>query len=535
VLDDARVGDIKGVFGAIAPRDPARALRLGAVTGVDHARRIGERFGKFWARAGCQLIPVGGLAALLSLSVVGPAFAQATSLSTTAPTLPQAEAPSQSLPPAGTENAAAKANSTPSAPTGLWDRSTLFGDMGGLRTWLGNHGVTLSLQETSEFFNNFTGGVKRGPVYNGVAQVGLNVNTEQAFGLKGGQFYVDALQIQGYGISGSNLDVLQSANGFEAAPGTRLWELWYQQSVGDQFDVKIGQQSLDNEFMISQYATLFVNAMFGWPALPSYDMPGGGPDYPLSSLGVRLRFKPSQSLTVLGGIFDGNPAPGAGNPYRINSSGTNFALHNGVMMIGELQYSINQAPAAGSSSAQPSGLPGTYKLGFWYNNERFPAQQFGTGLSLASSATYAGNFSIYAIADQTVWRSNANTSQSLGVYAMAMGAPSNRNLIDFEVNAGLVLKAPFKGRNNDAVGISLGYVNISPGVTFANNTASTTPGSPVPSGETVIEATYLCQVAPWWQVQPVFQYFFHPTGGISVNGEPVRNEAVIGLQTVLTF
>jgi porin len=76
--------------------------------------------------------------------------------------------------------------------------------------------------------------------------------------------------------------------------------------------VKVGQQSLDNEFMISQYGALFANAMFNWPALPSYDLPGGGPDYPLSSLGVRLRFKPTQSLTVLGGNFDHNPAPGVG-------------------------------------------------------------------------------------------------------------------------------------------------------------------------------------------------------------------------------
>jgi porin len=266
-------------------------------------------------------------------------------------------------------------------------------------------------------------------------------------------------------------------------------------------------------------------------------MPGGGPDYPLSSLGVRLRYKPTQSLTVLGGIYDANPAPGVGNPYQINSSGTNFELHNGAMVIGELQYSINQAPASGSASDQSSGLPGTYKLGFWYDNERFPAPQYATGLAFANPATHSGDFSIYAIADQMVWRSSANTAQSLGVYAMAMGAPSNRNLIDFEANAGLVLKAPFKERSNDSVGISVGYVDISPGVIFANNAGSTMPSSPVPTGETVVEATYVYQVAPWWQVQADFQYFFHPTGGITnpANGEPVRNEAVVGLQTVVTF
>jgi porin len=108
-------------------------------------------------------------------------------------------------------------------------------------------------------------------------------------------------------------------------PGLRLWELWYQQAFGDHLDVKIGQQSVDQEFMISQYGAAFVNAMFGFPALPSYDMPGGGPDYPLSSLGVRLRFKPNSALTVLGGVFDGNPAPGMGDPQQIDHhTGTTF-------------------------------------------------------------------------------------------------------------------------------------------------------------------------------------------------------------------
>jgi porin len=84
-----------------------------------------------------------------------------------------------------------------------------------------------------------------------------------------------------------------------------------------------------------------------------------------------------------------------------------------------------------------------------------------------------------------------------GIAYTVNGAPSNRNLIDFEANAGVVLKGPFKGRDNDSVGVSVGYVDISPGVVFANNTAPTTPNSPVPSGETVIEATDLRQVTPW--------------------------------------
>ncbi len=51
-------------------------------------------------------------------------------------------------------------------------------------------------------------------------------------------------------------------------------------------------------------------------------------------------------------------------------SGTNFNLHNGALWIGELQYAINQ-PADGEMVGMGGGgLPGTYKLGIWYNNEQ---------------------------------------------------------------------------------------------------------------------------------------------------------------------
>ena len=102
---------------------------------------------------------------------------------------------------------------------------------------------------------------------------------------------------------------MQTASGIEADRATRLWELWYDQKFleEDRLDIKIGQQSLDQEFMVSQNASYFVNTMFGWPMLPSADLPGGGPAYPLSALGVRLKARPIDPLTFLAGVFNGSP------------------------------------------------------------------------------------------------------------------------------------------------------------------------------------------------------------------------------------
>ncbi|MFM0213462.1 carbohydrate porin [Paraburkholderia sediminicola] len=483
------------------------------------------------------------LTCLLSLGVVQPALAQASG--DAAP----ATAPAESAPPSSTPAPdAAKADQTPPAPTGFWDRATLFGDMGGLRPWLGDHGVTLSLQETSEYLNNLSGGTQRGGAYDGLTQLGVVVDTQKAFGLPGGTFNVSALQIHGTNLTQRNLQTLQTATGIEANATTRLWELWYQQSLlAGKVDVKIGQQGLDQEFMTSQYAITFMNATFGWPVLPSTDMPAGGPAYPLSSLGVRMRATPADSWTVLAGVFAGNPAGnGIGDPQKLNAHGTNFNLHDSALFIGEVQYAINQ-PSANPSDAKPTGLPGTYKLGFWYNTGNFADQQFdNTGLSLANPAStgvprnHRGDYSFYAVADQMVWRAGPDSPQSLGVFARIMGAPGDRNLVDLGVNAGVALKAPFKGRDNDVVGIAVGYAKIgSHAQDLASDTASlTTPGYPSRSAETIIEATYQYQVTPWWQLQADFQYAFRPAGGIPNPENPsqrVGNEAVVGLRTNITF
>lgn len=489
-----------------------------------------------------RLKPACAAAALmiaLAASAATPAYAQSGSTTTTTD--------NQNAAPAGNADAIPAPSEAPAAPTGFWERSNLLGDMGGLRTLLGDHGVTFSAQETSELYGNFSGGLSKGASYNGATQFGLSVDTDKAFGLKGGTFFVDALQIHGHGITAARLNSLQAVSGVEAEASTRLWELWYQQAFSDKFDVKVGQQSLDQEFIISQYASTFANATFGWPVLAATDLPAGGPAYPLSSLGVRLRFKPTDSMTILGGIFDGNPAPGNGDPQQLNASGTQFNLHNGAMIIGEVQYAINQPPASGSGATPPAGLPGTYKLGFWYNNNRFADQHLDTnGISLASSASngvpaeHRGNFSVYAVADQMVWRASADSPQSVGVFTRVMGAPSDRNLLDFNINAGVVVKAPFKGRDNDSAGLALSYANVSSSASALDRDIGNfkTPGYPVRSAETVIEATYQYQVTPWWLLQGELQYIFHPGGGIpdpNNNGARIGNEAVAGLRTVVTF
>ncbi len=416
---------------------------------------------------------------------------------------------------------------------GLWQRATLFGEMGGLRPAFDTYGVTLTLQETGEYLANLAGGTRRLGAYDGLTQATVSVDTSKLIGLPGGTVNVSALQIHGTSLTARALGAQQMASGLEADAGTRLWELWYgQQLAGGALDLRVGQQSVDQEFMVSQYAASFVNATFGWPVLPSVDMPGGGPAYPLSSLGVRAKAQPTAALTLLAGVFDGYPGGLQGDPQRVNPHGTRFGLLDGALWIGEAQYAINQAAADARPDARHApGLPGTYRLGLWYLSGRFD----DTGSDANGLAqTHRGNYGIYAIGDQMLWRSPSYAARSLGVFARVMGAPGDRDSASFSAQGGITLKAPFAGRDNDTTGIAVGYTNALPSVGAALGGLAGTR-----IHETVIEASYQYQVAPWWTLQGDLQYIARPNGGHALQSDgalrAIRNEFVAGLRTVVNF
>ena len=97
-----------------------------------------------------------------------------------------------------------------------------------------------------------------------------------------------------------------------------------------------------------------------------------------------------------------------------------------------------------------------------------------------------------------------------------MGAPGDRNLISFSVNAGVTMKAPLPGRDDDTFGIGWGIAKLSQNAIRSDRDASAFIGpTPIRSNENFIEVTYQYQAAGWWQIQPDFQYVFMPSGGIA--------------------
>jgi len=431
----------------------------------------------------------------------------------------------------------------------------LLGDLFGLRTQLSKFGISLAIQETSEVLGNVTGGTKRGFEYDGLTQAILQLDTQRGFGWYGGTFNVSALQLHGRNLSAENLASLQTASGIEGDRATRLWEAWYDQKLlpEDRLDIKIGQQSVDQEFIVNPNGAYFVNTMFGWPMVPSADLPGGGPAYPLSALGVRFRYRPINPVSILAGVYNGSPvANNEGDSQKSNPSGVSFPLNGGVLAFLELQYTY---PAVGGMVYPGGGAPlgHTYKLGVWYDSEQFGDLRFdNTGTPLASQNTtgiplpHHGDYSIYAVADQMVWRDAAYPNRSVSVFGRVMDTPQgDRNLVDFSLNAGVVYHDPLPNRPDDTIGLGMGYAHVSAraqgfdqDVAALVHETDPTAFSPIRSSETYLEATYQYQIHPWWQIQPDIQYVFNPGGGVLNPNSPstrAGDELVIGVRTNVLF
>lgn len=428
---------------------------------------------------------------------------------------------------------AVSAADTSQSGDGLWDRDTLLGDLGGVWSRLEDTGIVLKAQETSEVLGNVTGGIRQGAIYEGSTLATLSIDTERFLGFGGGTFTVSGLQIHGKGLSANNLDNLNVASSIEAKPSTRLFELWYEQSIlSGRTSIRIGQQAADQEFSVSQYGALFLNSGFGWATLTANDLPSGGPAYPFATPGVRLKIQPSDELAVLVGLYNGDPAD--------NGSGTSFRVDNGAFLIGEVQYSIN-------SSEDDAGLPGTYKVGAWYNSNSFPDQRFGAGgKSLANPESddvpllHRGDWGIYALADQMIYRVPGTKDQGLGLFGRIMVAPSDRNEISFYFNAGATYKGLVTGRPDDTAGIGVIYARIGNAARNLDEDTVAFSGAarPIRDAETVFEVTYQAQITPWWALQPDFQYVFSPGGGIpdpSERSKRIGDAAVLGLRTTITF
>jgi porin len=333
-----------------------------------------------------------------------------------------------------------------------------------------------------------------------------------------------------------------TVSSIEAARTTRLFDLWLEQWAFDyKASVRLGQLAADDEFMISEYGGEFINATYGWPALLAADLPSGGPAYPLATPAVRLKVLPTEDITLMAALFNGDPAgPGEGNPQLRDASGTAFRTGDGQFWIGEAAWARNQGKDA-------AGLPATYKVGGWYHNQPFADERFASnGFPLDSPHSnhipqlHQGHYGFYGVIDQALWRRPETEDQGLGAFLRFAVGPEDRSVVSKYVDGGFSFKGLIPSRGDDIAMIGFGIAKIGSHAreSDADLAAFTGVNSPVRGQEVLIELSYKYQIAPYWSVQPDLQIILDPGGGAPLPSDPTRSipsALVIGVRTALSF
>ena len=441
--------------------------------------------------------------------------------------------------------------STNAVPPPFGDRDTLTGDWGGMRTQLSDRGFDLGLEYTGEVLADVGGGVQRQALYQHLLKTLLDFDLDKMTGWKGAQFHVSTLWLWGTEPNSKN-DIVGATGAAFADPSNisgydtyRLYELWLEQDFMDgKVSVRFGQIALDEEFVCSEYASIFVNGTHGWPAFLSATIPGGGEAYPVAGTGVQIHFEPTEEWELRAAIMDG-----AVDDQSENRNGIHFGFDDGegFLAVVEAVYRYNQNPG-------DRGLPGTCKIGGWYHSAKFDDLRHDTqGVSLEDDGTLSGlasngtpashraNGGAYFNIDQMLWRKCADSDEGVGAHLrVAPWLPGDRSPLDFYAAGGLSLKGPLPGRREDMFALGAYYAHLSDSrrgvqedanrIAALGGTPNNLPPGPVPDYELGVEATYQISLAGWWVLQPDFQYIFHPGGSSAI-----QDAVVIGLRTHISF
>ena len=393
---------------------------------------------------------------------------------------------------------------------------------------LAARGVFLNFIYTNDVLANIAGGNRRGVIDQGKLEAIFYADLGKLAGLDGLNLFVNGFQIHNTGrIRRDYVGGINTIAAIEAVPTTRLSELWLEQKLwSGKASFRVGQLAADSEFFFSDLSMMFLQS--DWATITAANLPSGGPAYPLSTPGVRLKLDPVPDASLLVAVFNGDPAgPGQGDEQRRNKHGLNFRTGDAPLVIAEAQLRAHHAK-------DDPALARTLKLGGWVHSGSFKDQRFADdGTLLADPAgsglpkKRSGNSGIYAVVDQQILRPTGQDAQGgISVFSRISASPSDRNPISFFIDGGVRIAGLIRGRPHDAFGASVIYSKFSSAARALDRDQiafSAVPGV-VRDFESNLELTYMAQVSPAWTVQPVVTYVLHP------GGDARRNATVAGVR-----
>ena len=391
--------------------------------------------------------------------------------------------------------------------TGQGRHGHLFGEWGGKRTRLLDRGVRFDFQYISDSLWNLKSEQKERFAswnrFRGTVDIDFGALAEHP----GLYFHATGLWQAG-GNLGTYLGLLTSPSGMSSMNTCRLDSWWFEKRWHDErLIARVGQFAGQDFYGAQYYASSFIFEPMGYALgnlftdFESFDPP--------STPAFEVRVVPINHLYVKSMVEAEDRMPFAHNP-------TGFVPQfRGVpVSISEIGFT----PGKKASSVRAfdnvetrKGYSGLYQFGASYNPGKF---------TTASNETRSGNYLLYWMGHQALWRVHPNEAKGLDATIAYDWSPPDVNKNNTLLTVGLRFNEPLPLRIHNTM--SLGYVRNSQSQQFLP------PGTPPWKPEHGLEFNTLLDVGPMLLLQPVVQYY------ANVGGR-TQHAVVFGFRTKVEF
>ena len=370
----------------------------------------------------------------------------------------------------------------------------LTGDWGGLRDTLKAEGIDIFGSYYATVLGNPIGGRAKGVSYAGFLDIFVKLDLEKLIGLGGSTFRIAGSWSSGRSLTGDFIGNYFNVSSAFNGDSVGLYQLYFEQSLfHDILNIALGRMATGDDFMTSPIFYNFVGLAFDQnPVSIFFNIPSFTVD-PTSTWGARAKVRPIRGFYAMFGVYDSNP-----NAGKQGFRNFHLAINGEAFLIGEMGFSLN-------GDEDSNGLPGSYKLGGYYDTSKFST------LSEPDS-TKPGNYGLYLIMEQMVYKETGDRSdQGLRPFLTFTLAPSDDiNTFPFFFSTGMVYEGLFPNRDNDTTSFGFSYGKVSKDLLGQDF-------------EMLVELTHMFKITPFLSVQPDIQYIIHPGGS-----SEIPNAFVIG-------
>ncbi len=395
--------------------------------------------------------------------------------------------------------------------TSFWDQQYMLGDWGGERSRLADKGVTFDFNDIGDLQTDVSGSQEHRFIYFGRFRASGDVDFNKLANFDG-EFFVSAICQYGQNLSGDYLHVNTLTSSIAGVQSERIDQFWYQQGLfNDLFKVKVGQIAAVNEFGATDFFDLLFNDELGYA--PNALFYAKQPFSPAGKPGVVVWSDLSvitPGLYAKAGIFAAYD-----NPYSPDGWGVDYYDQFNHGYVGSFEVGYQE---------QHTAYSGVYKLGINANN-------LAVYENLDTGKPERGDITAYALAEKTVYHptdaeGHLETKKGLDLLLEFVGAPDDRNPLEYEITAGARYTGLIPGRDQDEIGVGFIYSRNS---TAASDAYQAINGHGL-NAETTVEFDYQFNPTPWFTLQLDNQFIVDP------GGDDTRSTiTVIGLRTIFRF